>query len=195
MGLFSSKKTTNVTENKTDVTNNDNRVAAADSGIALGGGSSLDQSVYFNDQSTTLNEQLSDDVALGAIMASAQLGQGAFGLVAQGLVAQADAARENRLLAGSAFGTVADVARHSLDSTLSLLDADNSRVMQLARDVSAAGQSESSAARIGAQETIKEVLGFKEASDTKVAETLIKWGAVALGLLALVFIFRPRRAS
>ena len=178
MGLFSSKKTTNITENRTDVSNYDQRVAAADEGIALGQGASLDQSIDYSDsrsyvdQSMTKIETLADDVAIGSINAARALGESAFSLVNSGLDAQARSQRENRLLAENAIGAIADNTRKNLEDTLAVVEGSNIR----------------------ASDTIKEVLGFKEAGDTKVAESLIKYGALAAALLAAAFIFRRKAA-
>lgn len=223
MGLFSflsPQKTQNTTQNTTQVSAVDTRVAASDYGTAVGQDGILDQSIYFSDSSqednsiyfsdksdhstvvndsrdlsTVINDSrtfnsLDADVAQASIFAGRDLGQSAFELVNSGLRAQADTAEQSRLFAQNSLANLTDSQNQNLRQTLELVSGFTGGAVKLAER----GQDESAAARASASETIKEVLGFKEAGDTKVAQDLIKWGGIAVAVFALAFLFRPKRS-
>ncbi len=204
--------------NRSVTDNSDRRVIdSSDRRIIDQSDRSVTDSRSFYDQSVTNLEVLDDDVALGALGAARELSESAVSLVNSGLIAQAESARQTRLLSENALGIVADTTRKNLLDTLAVVDSQNARsisgilnssdralsivdgssirAFELARELGAKGQEESAAARSSASETIKEVLGFKEAGDTKVAESLIKYGAIAAALLAAALLFRGRRPT
>lgn len=160
-------KTSSSSQSSATTVQTDNRVGVAEGGVYVGGGSTI--------------EQLSDDVAISVVSAAEALGSGAFALVNEGLAAQAAAQAENADLARDAMATVADSTQQTYAQALDFIGGVVDR-----------GQDEAAAARTAANETIKSVLEFKEAGDTKVAGDLIKYGALAVGLVAAVFLLRKK---
>lgn len=167
-------KTSSSSQSTATTIQTDNRVGVAEGGIYVGGGSTV--------------ENLSDDVAIAVVSAAETLGESAFSLVNEGLEAQAKAQEQNNALARDSMEIVTASTKDTLEQTLAVIGDGYSRAFDLAER----GQNESAAAREAANETIKEVLSFKEAGDTKVAGDLIRYGAIAVGIIAAAFLFRKK---
>lgn len=188
------KTTTNTTQNTTQVTSIDTRTAASDNAVAVGQDGFLDQSLTYTDRSQYADNSVTNimtadpEVAAAGLSAAVALGGGAFELVNQGLAAQALAAQENRLLAQNAGNLIAQSTSDALAQTLAVIGTASNRAFDLAES----GQSESAAARVGAQDTIATVLAAKEGADTQITKDLLKYGAWVAAAIAVLFFFRKK---
>lgn len=187
--MASGGKTQQSTQTSSNITQIDRRVGVSDDGRAIvGDGNTHDESTTIIDASREDNSRTDNSVtinnSLDPLIAGKSLDTAQTVLrdaIAAGERSQAgviDAAQENARIS-------AQLARDTLAASGDL----TGQILDVVNGIATRAQSESSAARQGANETISKVLSFQTAGDTQVAGDLIKYGAGAAALIAVALIF------